>query len=155
MKIAISIREKEKPKGQESPYFKAMVAAGIRSELPILGISRGAQLINVRLGGTLYQDLKSDTAIELDHRQQGSCSATTHSVIVIGPDSLLHELVSANCPVNSLHHQAIRRLGIGLKVTAHSEAEEMVAEHPEQLMIFAQFVAKCRERAAAKTKALP
>ena len=241
MKIAISIPEKEKPKGKESPYFKALLAAGarpdeievimppgnglpssgdfdgivlaggedvdpelygeavkhesvktnrarddfeislleagMRSELPILGICRGSQLINVRFGGTLYQDLKSDTAIERDHRQQGSRSATTHSVIVTDPDSLLHDLVAANCAVNSLHHQAIRRLGSGLKVTAHSEdglveavelaeeypfflavqwhPEEMVAEHPEQLKIFEQFVAKCRERAAAKARALP
>ena len=241
MKIAISIPEKEKPKGQESPYFKALVAAGaraeeievimppgnglpssgdfdgivlaggedvdpdlygepvkyesvkinrprddfelalmdkgMRSELPILGICRGSQLINVRFGGTLYQDLKNDTGLERDHRQQGSRSATAHSVTVTEPNSLMEGLVTGNCPVNSLHHQAIRRLGRGLKVTAHSEdglieaveladeypfflavqwhPEEMVAEHPEQLKIFERFVAQCREHAAKKTASLP
>jgi putative glutamine amidotransferase len=241
MKIAISIPEKEKPKGQDSPYFKALVAAGarpdeivvimppgnglpssgdfdgivlaggedvdpelygesvkhdsvktnrardefeislldagMRSELPILGICRGSQLINVRFGGTLYQDLKSDTVIERDHRQQGSRSATTHSVTVTEPDSLVHGIIAGHCAVNSLHHQAIRHVGRRLKVTAHSDdglveaveladrypfflavqwhPEEMVADHPEQLKIFEQFVAKCRERVAAKVKALP
>ena len=76
--------------------------------------------------------------------------------------------------MNSLHHQAIKRLGRGLKVTAHSEdglveaielaedypfflavqwhPEEMFSEHSEQLKIFEQFVAKCREHAAQKTE---
>jgi putative glutamine amidotransferase len=236
MKIALSIPEKEKVKGQESPYFKALVAAGARpeeiemimppgnglpssgdfdgillaggedidpelyggrkkydnvktnrarddfeialidrglkAELPILGICRGIQTINTRFGGTLYQDLKGDTSFERDHKQQGSRSATTHSITVTDPDSVLHGFVTASCPVNSLHHQAIKRLGRGLKVTAHSEdglveavelagdypfflavqwhPEEMFSEHPEQLKIFQEFVAQCRERAAKR-----
>jgi putative glutamine amidotransferase len=239
MKIALSVSEKEKAKGPESPYFKALVAAGarpdeiqmvmapgnglpstgdfdgillaggedvdpelygerikydnvkanrarddfemallgdgIKSRLPILGICRGIQTINVRFGGTLYQDLKSDTTLELDHKQLGSRSATTHSVTVTEPDSLLHGFITGMCRVNSLHHQAIKRLGHGLKVTAHSEdgldeavemaedypfflavqwhPEEMFSEHPEQLKIFEQFVAQCRERAGKKTAA--
>jgi putative glutamine amidotransferase len=234
MKIAISIPEKEKPKGPESPYFKALVAAGarpdeivlimppgnglpssgefdgillaggedvdpelygervkydnvktnrvrddfemallekgLRSRIPILGICRGVQLINVQFGGTLYQDLKSETALERDHKQQGSRSAATHSVTVTEPGSVLQGSFTGMCRVNSLHHQAIRRLGRGLKVSAHSEdelyeavelaeeypfflavqwhPEEMFSEHPEQLKIFQDFVARCRERAA-------
>ena len=236
MKIAISISEKEKAKGQESPYFKALGAAGarpdeiqmimppgngvpssgdfvgillaggedvdpelygervkydsvkinrarddfemallqkgLRSRIPILGICRGIQLINVQFGGTLYQDLKSDTALEIDHKQPGSRCATVHSVTVTEPDSVLHGFFTGLCGVNSLHHQAIRVLGRGLKVTAHSEdelyeavelaedypfflavqwhPEEMIGEHPEQLKIFHDFVARCREHAANK-----
>lgn len=239
MKIAISIPEKEKPKGPESPYFKALVGAGARPDeiqvlmplgnglpssgefdgivlaggedvdpalygeqikydcvyinrprddfemslldkamqfrLPILGICRGAQLINVRFGGTLYQDLKIDTAIEREHRQTGSRSEATHAVTVTEPDSLLHGSIQGMCRVNSIHHQAIKRLGRGLKVTAHSEdglveavelaeaypfflavqwhPEEMAAEHDEQRRIFEQFVAQCRIRAGAKSTA--
>jgi putative glutamine amidotransferase len=238
MKIALSIPGKEKPKGPESPYFKALVAAGaapeeimtimppgnglpssgnfdgillaggedvdpelygertrydnvktnrarddfeavlldrgMRAGLPILGICRGIQTINTRFGGTLYQDLKGDTVLERDHKQQVSRSATTHSVTVTDPDSLLHGLITGNCQVNSLHHQAIKRLGRGLKVTAHSEdglveavelaedypfflavqwhPEELFSEHAEQLKIFEEFVAKCRERAAQKAE---
>ena len=237
MKIALSISEKEKVKGQASPYFRALVAAGARPEeiemimppgnglpssgnfdgillaggedvdpelygerkkydnvktnrarddfemalldrmlrdrLPILGICRGIQTINTQFGGTLYQDLESDTALERDHKQQGSRSTTSHSITVTDPDSILQGFVTGGCPVNSLHHQAIKRLGRGLKVTAHSEdglveavelaedypfflavqwhPEEMFSEHPEQLKIFQEFVARCRERAAKKS----
>jgi putative glutamine amidotransferase len=232
MKIALSVSQKEKARGRESPYFKALVSAGaqpdeievltaadlakardesfdgilftggedvdpglydepikyenvhadssrdkfefellengLKRDLPIFGICRGIQMINVKFGGTLYQDLKSER--ELDHKQPGNRSATSHSVTVTEPDSLLHRLIPASCKVNSLHHQAIKRLGRGLKVTAHSEdelyeavelaedypfflavqwhPEELASEHPEQLKIFQEFVARCRERDA-------
>jgi len=237
MKIAVSVSEKEKAKGSESPYFKALAATGVRPEeiqmvsaadegrvsskdfdgilftggedvdpklydeeikydnvkvnrarddferalldgamkssLPILGICRGIQMINVRFGGTLYQDLKNDTALERDHKQPGSRSEPTHSVTVTEPESLLHGVFTGMCRVNSLHHQAINRLGHGLKVTAHSEdgldeavelaedypfflavqwhPEEMFSERPEQLKIFEQFVAQCRARAGKRS----
>lgn len=236
MRIAISVSEKEKAKGPESPYFKALVAAGarpeevqmvtaagdgrlssrnfdgilftggedvdpelygertkyenvkvnrarddfemalldgaIKSSLPILAICRGIQMVNVKFGGTLYQDLKSDTTLELDHRQQGSRSEPTHSVTVTEPDSLLHTVFTGMCRVNSLHHQAIKHLGHGLKVAAHSEdgldeavelaadypfflavqwhPEEMFGEHAEQRKLFEQFVAHCRERSGKR-----
>ncbi|MEJ2009686.1 MAG: gamma-glutamyl-gamma-aminobutyrate hydrolase family protein, partial [Acidobacteriota bacterium] len=137
------------------------------------GICRGIQTINVRFGGTLYQDLKSETSLERDHKQQGSRSEPTHAVTVTEPDSLLHAVFAGQCPVNSLHHQAVKRLGRGLKVTAHSEdglveavelaedypfflavqwhPEEMFSEHAEQRKLFEQFVAHCRERAGKRT----
>ena len=233
MKIALSLSEKEKAKGKESPYFRALVACGAKPDevdlvsaadarsvksryydgilfsggedvdpelygeqikyktvrvnrqrddfersllevaldrrIPILGICRGIQMINVKFGGTLIQDIASDTELERDHRQPGSRSDLTHSVTVTEPESALASVVAGSCRVNSLHHQAIKRLGHGLKVTAHSEdglveaveaaedypflmavqwhPEEMV-DHPEQRQLFEQFIAKCRERAA-------
>lgn len=139
--------------------------------LPILGICRGLQVINVRFGGTLYQDLASDTTPEFEHRQTAAGKARsdiTHAVTVTEPGSLLAAAVPASCRVNSIHHQAIKRLGHGLKVTAHSEDglveaveaaddypfllavqwhPEEIADRPEQQRIFEQFVAKCREAA--------
>ena len=145
---------------------------GLKSSVPILAICRGIQMVNVKFGGTLYQDLKSETALERDHKQAGSRSATAHPVTVTEPESLLHSLIQGSCMVNSLHHQAIKRLGRGLKATAHSDdelyeavelaenypfflavqwhPEEMFGEHPEQLKIFQEFVARCREREARK-----
>ncbi len=130
-------------------------------------------MINVQFGGTLYQDLKSETTLVPDHKQQGSRSEPSHSVTVTEPDSLLHGVFAGMCRVNSLHHQAIKRLGHGLKVTAHSEdgldeavelageypfflavqwhPEEMFSEHAEQRRIFEDFVAHCRERAETRT----
>lgn len=234
MKIALSVSDKEKAKGPNSLYLRAMIAAGARENelellgaadgawlrasdfdgvlfaggedvdpalygeqkkyesvdvnydrdqfemkllehalqrrLPILGICRGAQVINVNFGGTLYQDLAQDAAAELQHRQTDAGKArgdTTHGVTVTEPDSLLAGAVAGSCRVNSLHHQAIKRLGHGLKVTAHSEDglvealeaandypfllavqwhPEEISDHPEQRRIFEEFIAKCRER---------
>ncbi len=155
----------------------AMLSRALERRLPIFGICRGTQLINVRYGGTLYQDLGSDTELEIEHKQAGSRSEATHSVMLTDPESRLAEVFQGSCRVNSLHHQAIRRLGRGLKVIARSEdglpealetagdypfllavqwhPEEM-ADRPEQRKIFEQFLAKCRERAAQrKARAAP
>lgn len=139
--------------------------------LPILGICRGIQMVNVKFGGTLYQDLKSDTNPEVEHRQTGAGKTrqeATHTVTVTDSDSRLGGVIQGSCRVNSLHHQAVKRLGRGLKVTAHSEdgfveaveaaeeypflmavqwhPEEMV-DQPEQRRIFEEFLAQCREAA--------
>lgn len=149
----------------------ALLGRALDRRLPILGICRGTQMINVRFGGTLYQDLKSDAGLELEHKQAGSRSEPTHIVTLTDPESRLATTFQGSCRVNSLHHQAIKRLGRGLKVTAHSEdgvveaveaaddypflvavqwhPEEMVGQ-AEQRAIFEQFLAQCRERAAPR-----
>ena len=130
-------------------------------------------MINVKFGGTLYQDLKSDTAIELDHRQPDDRTQPVHAVTLTDAGARLAGAFQGSCRVNSLHHQAIKRLGRGLKVTAHSEdglAEaveaaddypflmavqwhpEEMASIPEQRRIFEQFLAKCREVVARRNR---
>jgi putative glutamine amidotransferase len=147
----------------------ALLEQAMRLRLPILGICRGLQMINVKFGGTLYQDLKGDAATDLEHRQSGSRSEATHAVTLTDPESQLAHAFRGSCRVNSLHHQAIKRLGRGLKVTAHSEdglAEaveaaddypflvavqwhpEEMADVPEQRKILELFLVQCRDRAA-------
>lgn len=151
----------------------ALLDSALERRLPILGICRGIQMINVKFGGTLYQDLKTDTAIELDHRQPDDRTQPIHAVTLTDPESRLADAFQGSCRVNSLHHQAIKRLGRGLKVTAHSEdglAEaveaaddypflmavqwhpEEMASVPEQRKIFEQFLAQCREVAARRSQ---
>lgn len=149
----------------------ALLDDALERRLPILGICRGTQMINVKFGGTLYQDLKSDAPVVSEHRQAGSRAEPTHTVTVSDPDSQLAGAVRGSCRVNSLHHQAIKRVGRGLKVTAYSEdglveAVEAAEEYPflmavqwhpeemaavsEQRKLLEQFIAKCREAAARR-----
>ncbi len=148
-----------------------LLDAALDRRLPILGICRGLQMINVKFGGTLYQDLKGDDAAPLEHKQAGSRAALTHMVTLTEPTSLLAQVFQGSCRVNSLHHQAIKHIGRGLKKTAYSEDglvealeaaddypflmavqwhPEEIVDHPAQRRIFEQFLAKCRETAACR-----
>lgn len=93
----------------------------IASGKPILGICRGAQVINVALGGSLYQDIPSQLSTAIDHRQSAGRYEPWHFATVT-PDTPLAILVGEDkISVNSFHHQAIKRLGDGLRAMATSE----------------------------------
>jgi putative glutamine amidotransferase len=87
---------------------------------PVLGICRGIQVINVALGGTLYQDLASQQPQSLQHKQEASRRYPNHTVAV-SPGSRLSAILGvARLQVNSLHHQAIKDIASGLTVTARA-----------------------------------
>ncbi len=93
------------------------------ASLPMLGICRGQQLLNVALGGTLYQDLLIQGATDVDHsdRDGRARSALMHRV-ALEPDSRLAQLIDeTTVEVNSLHHQAIKSVAQALTVTGWSE----------------------------------
>lgn len=92
--------------------------------IPVLGICRGHQIMNVFRGGTLWQDIPAQAASEsgVPHRLRidGHSAICTHT-IRIEPESLLAELLSSpTVEVNSYHHQAVKKLGNGLRITASS-----------------------------------
>lgn len=93
----------------------ALVRAYLAAGRPILGICRGLQVLNVALGGTLIQDL-GDTLRPFHQGEQD----LWHPIRTV-PDSLLHQLWGGYILVNSAHHQAVDRLGGGLRRTAWSE----------------------------------
>ena len=155
-----------------------LLKAAQEQQLPVLGICRGMQVINVGFRGALYQDWKRDpygeTGLRVEHKQAGSRGESTHAVTLTDPDSHLAAAFHGSCRVNSLHHQAVRRVGRGLKVTAYSEdglpealedagdypflvavqwhPEEM-ASQPEQRKLFEAFLAKCIELAERRAHA--
>lgn len=134
-----------------------LARAALASGKPILAICRGCQLMNVMLGGSLYQDLPSQMGTEDRHTggamhliglEEGSALATLY-----GPDSL---------EVNSFHHQAVKDPAPGIRITAHSadgiveayETDQIIAVqfHPEKLLqrgdtrwlpFFEAFVQRC------------
>jgi putative glutamine amidotransferase len=86
--------------------------------LPIFGICRGAQALNVCRGGTLHQHLPAITDHSIDHRQTAPGWQETHGVHV-DPASRLARILGTDSPgVNSFHHQAVDTLGAGLRAVA-------------------------------------
>ncbi len=94
---------------------------------PVLGICRGHQLINVALGGTLYQDIATQCADKGQHRDDGRYEHCYHDMRIL-PDTLLSRLYpgTTTARVNTIHHQAVNNLGEGLVVEATSEPDGIV-----------------------------
>ncbi|HKL57763.1 MAG TPA: gamma-glutamyl-gamma-aminobutyrate hydrolase family protein [Sphaerochaeta sp.] len=132
----------------DSDLFQLALLKGAYAQgIPVLGICKGLQLINVHFGGTLYQDLSLSGERGTIHAQRHKDKPFVHAV-TLKKDSKLHTIFgSAALEVNSFHHQGIDRLGSGLKATAlcddgFIEAIEMeggpwcvgVQWHPEVMM---------------------
>ena len=146
----------------------ALLKAVMNVRKPILGICRGAQIINVGLGGDIYQDIPSQTdqSFPIAHRQPFAYPVPSHHVHII-KDTLLSRICGGRMEiaVNSFHHQAVREPAPGLVASGLApdtiiEAVEMpdypyllgVQWHPEHMWpkdqaaanIFKSFVEACR-----------
>lgn len=91
-------------------YDLALIRIAAERNLPILGICRGEQLINVAFGGTLYQDLPSQHPSDIQHRQTEGRDVETHVVSILKKSRLYDILKVDTLFVNSFHHQAIRKV---------------------------------------------
>jgi putative glutamine amidotransferase len=90
---------------------------------PILGICRGVQLVNVALGGTLYQDIPAELPGALDHAESTERRDMSHLAhpLALDEDSWLAERLGAReLPVNTLHHQALRDVAPGLRAVGRA-----------------------------------
>jgi putative glutamine amidotransferase len=97
----------------------ALVQAALELGLPILGIGRGLQLVNVALGGTLVQHVPA--LGPADHDQAEAAGETTHGVRIAAGSLLAAVVGSTRLSVNSHHHQAVELTGAGLQVVARSD----------------------------------
>jgi putative glutamine amidotransferase len=136
-----------------------------RSSLPFFGICRGCQVINVALGGTLYEHLPDQLMSALSHDNHDKSRHTLVHSVEVEAGSQLSKLLGSQARVNSLHHQGVRRLADELQATAQAsdglkEAFEMTGHpfglavqwHPEELQehaemrnLFSAFVQACQE----------
>jgi len=94
---------------------------------PVLGICRGAQLINVACGGTLYQDIGEQYPDAAQHRDDVLYDGFHHEIEIVA-GSHLETLFPGRsvCRVNSIHHQAIKKLGGDLVIEAKSRPDGVV-----------------------------
>ena len=126
-------------------WIKALNYAQQHS-LPIMGICRGMQLINVALGGSLYQDLSEREQASHLHLQRQGRDYLMHT-IAVQPNSRLSSILGTEqIYTNTMHHQCVKELGTGLAASAHTadglvEALEnadgsiiLVQWHPEELL---------------------
>ena len=103
-------------------YEVELARLALAKDLPLLAVCRGIQVLNVALGGTLIQDIPSEVTHAEPHDVREPRVAIAHDVWVTS-GSLLERLMQErvddeSVPVNSRHHQAVKRLGSGLVVTA-------------------------------------
>jgi putative glutamine amidotransferase len=105
----------DQPARQRDAWELALLNAALRRQLPVLGICRGVQVLNVALGGTLHQHLP-DVIGHSGHRA-GNAVFTTVPVRTV-PGSRLAALVGESVDARCYHHQAIAEVGEGLVVSA-------------------------------------
>lgn len=103
-----------------------LLAGAREARVPVWGICRGCQVLNVFLGGSLWQDLPSQRPSPIDHSQAEPPELLSHVVRVTAPDAPLGQRLGKDRPashrpqVNSRHHQAVKRLAPGLVAVAES-----------------------------------
>ena len=135
---------------QTDKYLIEVIKQAIGTKIPILGICRGHQILNVALGNNLYQDLSVAGINVSNHRQDLSQLCHTKHSINVNKNSLLSKIFPNNetLQINSFHHQAVNKLGTNIEIDAksddgiiesiHYKSDEQwvlgVQFHPEQLM---------------------
>lgn len=139
--------------------------------IPILGICRGMQFINVMLGGTLIQDISSQWKNPIQHKQLPAKDVATHTVDIVKGTKLWNILKTTSVDVNSFHHQCVKDCSSQLRVSAYStdgvpEALESIGDakilgvqfHPEGLFeknkvfltLFEKFIEEARREKMGK-----
>ncbi|KAA1431162.1 gamma-glutamyl-gamma-aminobutyrate hydrolase family protein [Mycolicibacter arupensis] len=148
--------ETDRPDTTRDSWEFALLAEAMRRGMPVLGICRGAQVLNVALGGTLHQHLP-DVIGNSGHRAGNGVFTPMPVRTVAG--TRLAELLGQTCQVQCYHHQAIADVGAKLVVSARDDdgvieaielpGEEFVLavqwhpeESPEDLRLFTAIVAE-------------
>lgn len=116
--ITFGKAEEISPGREEVEYL--IISFARQYDVPLLGICRGMQMINVAFGGKLYQDLDAE-ASRAGHWQDTEYDKPTHHVTFDAASKLKSILESDSAFVNSMHHQGIRELGNGLVAAAFGE----------------------------------
>ncbi|MGH7929064.1 MAG: gamma-glutamyl-gamma-aminobutyrate hydrolase family protein [Candidatus Binatia bacterium] len=153
---------------QERTEFELdLTRAALKRDMPVLGLCGGEQAINVVLGGTLYQDIPTQLPQAGNHQQSDKKEIGGHQIHVHQRTRLSEILRRRRIEVNTTHHQAVKRIGKGLRINATAEdgliegieseqhsfvlglqwhPEVLAPRHEHQRRIFAAFTAACAQR---------
>lgn len=115
--------------------------AALKKGMPIFGICRGLQMINVAMGGTLWQDIPSDfPQSELCHRQTDDSTTPAHDISIVPGTVTAKVFGLTHTGVNSRHHQCIKDIAPELKITAWSpdSVPEMMEGYPRYPILAVQ-----------------
>ena len=108
-----------------------LIKGALQRNLPILGLCRGQQILNVAFGGTLYQDIVSEVEEAVQHVQKSARYEKVHSVSVV-EGTKLFSITGREIMTNTFHHQCVKVLGEGLIVSARTRDGLIEAiEHPD------------------------
>lgn len=141
----------------------AIIPEAVKRRMPVLGVCRGEQLLNVAMGGTMYQDIGDEQGSDFEHLQEDKPDQAVHAVSVAPESCLAAILGTTQVSVNSTHHQAVRDPAPGLAAVAWSQdgvieaiescdasrgfilgvqwhPERLAAKQPEQQRLFERFV---------------
>lgn len=148
-------------------FYIALIQEAKRIQLPVLGICKGHQALNVAFKGTLYQDLETQKTDVFQHDQKAPRENGTHR-IAIQEGSLLSSWIGTDAIVNSYHHQAVKDVADGFTVVARAKdgvieaiekkedgimigvqwhPEMMAKKHPQMKKLFAGFLELCKKGA--------
>ena len=158
-------------KEERTEFELEMTQLALKQDLPLLGICGGAQVINVALGGTLYQDIAAQAPHANQHEQGAKKEIGGHKVIIARGTRLEKILRRRSLEVNTTHHQAVKEIGTGLVVNATAEdgliegiessrhsfvlgvqwhPEVLAPRHVPQRRIFSFFIDSCRRAHRAR-----
>jgi len=160
--------EEEVPKAHYDPARDALeqahIAWALKHNLPMLGICRGTQLINVSLGGSLHQDIRAQRKLTSNRG-----TVLPRKTAVLRANSGLAEVLKASrLRINSLHHQAVDQLGTGVRIVARDLDgfvqgiepsgtrnwlgvqwhPEYLLYRPQHLRLFKWLVQQCRHKSS-------
>ncbi|CAH2212195.1 gamma-glutamyl-gamma-aminobutyrate hydrolase family protein [Tepidibacter aestuarii] len=152
---------------QRDIFEKELFLEALRLNIPVLGICRGLQVMNVALGGTLYQDINTQIENSLGHYQKDTPVNNLYHQVKIDNESILFDIFDEEkISVNSFHHQSIKKIGNNLKETAWSvdgvvegiehiskdfavgvqwHPEDLATKYPDFLKLFKALVQACTQ----------